>query len=61
VIKLNYISALHGCGHILKWIMKKRWEGHVAGMGVREVHKEFSWRDLREGGDHLEDIGVDEG
>jgi hypothetical protein len=35
-----------------------KWEGHVAGVGIREVLTEILWGNLR-GKDYLEDLGVD--
>jgi len=37
---------------------RMRWVGHVARMGIGEVHPGFLWGNLRER-DHLEDLGVD--
>jgi len=36
----------------------RRWAGHVAHMGDREVHTGFWWGNLREG-NHLKDKGID--
>jgi hypothetical protein len=37
---------------------RRRWAGHVARMGKRELHTGFWWGDPREG-DHLGDPGAD--
>ena len=39
-------------------LWSKKWVGHLARMGRREVHTGFWWGNLREW-DHLEDAGVD--
>jgi hypothetical protein len=54
------LNDLYSSPNIIRVIksIRKRWAGHVACMGAREMHTGFWWGNLREG-DHLGDQGVD--